>query len=361
MNISSPPGSATLQELTRQLFVTWRRGGAWDEARTEPEVLRLAPESRDSSPAGVVREMVLEALKELGEGRWVPWSSLAGWLRERPSRAGPRAPASTLGASASAPSRSTPSRSRGASCTRACRRSASSTSAKTKTCRTTRRSTATARRSRCASRRAGARSSPTSRRRATASPRSSSTPTCLRVGMQARVGAILAIASFVEIGRAAETLDLIVAPQTLARALSAGLEADVLRARIEAIAPLPEALSRTLAQASVVVGRATWVPAAGFLWVEDANVREMLRTRRATQELFVDPSPPGGAPRAWPASISIDSRAGAARSASRSSSTDRSCAREPCPRRRPSRCPPPRLTPGRGTPRPSGPRSARYS
>jgi hypothetical protein len=30
------------------------------------------------------------------------------------------------------------------------------------------------------------------------------------------------------------------------------------------------------------------------LWVDDANVRELLRTRRSTGELFVDPSPPGG-------------------------------------------------------------------
>jgi hypothetical protein len=42
------------------------------------------------------------------------------------------------------------------------------------------------------------------------------------------------------------------------------------------------------------VGRSTWQSAAGFLWVDDANVRELLRTRRPTQELFVDPSPPGG-------------------------------------------------------------------
>jgi hypothetical protein len=116
----------------------------------------------------------------------------------------------------------------------------------------------------------------------------------LRLGPQARLGAILAVAPFVEVGRAAETLDLIVAPQTLARALSAGLEAEVLRTRLEALAPLPESLSRTLAQASVVVGRATFEAAAGFLWVEDGNVRELLRTRRPTQELFVDPSPPGG-------------------------------------------------------------------
>ena len=102
------------------------------------------------------------------------------------------------------------------------------------------------------------------------------------------------IAPFVEVGRAAESLDLIVAPQTLARALSAGFEADALRQRIEALAPLPESLSRTLMQASIVVGRGTFVPSSGFLWVEDHNVREMLRTRRPTAELFVDPSPPAG-------------------------------------------------------------------
>jgi hypothetical protein len=116
----------------------------------------------------------------------------------------------------------------------------------------------------------------------------------LRIGPTAKVCSILAIAPFVEVGRAAETLDLIVAPQTLARALSAGYEAEALGARIEAIAPLPESLSRTLAQASIVLGRGTFVPSGGFLWVEDNSVRELLRTRRPTAELFVDPSPPAG-------------------------------------------------------------------
>jgi hypothetical protein len=292
-NTSSPPGSFTLQELTRQLFVAWRRGGAWDEARAEPEVLRLAADARDSSPAGVVREMVLEALRELGEGRWVPWSSLAGWLRSdervpgiarllrRWSERGqlesiepaelarrivheslPALGILDLGEDEDLP-----------------RDPEADGGGPPIALRLTARGRALLADKVPAADSAGSKFLDTH---------------VLRVGLQARTGAVLAVAPFVEVGRAAETLDLIVAPQTLARALSAGLEADVLRARIEALAPLPESLSRTLAQASVVVGRATYEGASGFLWVEDANVRELLRTRRPTQELFVDPSPPGG-------------------------------------------------------------------
>src|SRR5262249_53310489 len=36
--------------------------------------------SRDASPIGALREMVIDALQDLGEGRWVPWHSLEGYL-----------------------------------------------------------------------------------------------------------------------------------------------------------------------------------------------------------------------------------------------------------------------------------------
>jgi hypothetical protein len=292
-NVAAPPGNFTMQELTRHLFVTWQRGGAWDEARAEPEVLRLPLEARDSSPAGVVREMVLEALRELGEGRWVPWSSVAGWLksdqripglarllRRWAERGGlepvepmevarrivhdslPALGVLDLGEDEDLPHDPGVSDNDAPVALRLTARGRALLAEKVPTVD-------------------GAASHFLDTH-------------VLRLGPQAKVGAILAVAPFVEVGRAAEALDLIVAPQTLARALSAGLEADVLRARIEALAPLPESLSRTLAQASIVVGRTTWAAAAGFLWVEDGNVREMLRTRRPTQELFVDPSPPGG-------------------------------------------------------------------
>ena len=347
-NSSSPPGSFTMQDLTRHLFVTWRRGGAWDEARTEPEVLRLAPESRDSSPAGVVREMVLEALRELGEGRWVPWSSLAGWLTSDDRVPGLtrllRRWAERVGADPVEP-------------IEVARRivheslpalgivdlgededlphdpSADGGGAPIALRLTTRRRALLA--------------DKTPPAEGTASKFLDTH--VLRLGAQARVGAVLGIAPFVELGRAAETLDLIVAPQTLARALSAGLEADILRTRIEALAQLPETLSRLLAQASVVVGRVTWTPATGFLWVEDGNVREMLRTRRATQELFVDPSPPGGLLVA--AGVDVDRLARRCRTIGVEILADGLVVRArtlPPPSSGKS-VPPPRVTPARGT------------
>lgn len=288
ISASAPPGSLPLHELSRLLFGAWRRGGAWDEARTEPEMLRLPAEHRDSSASSVVRELVLEALRDLGENRWIPWTSLAGYLatdhripgvdrllRRWAERASVDVPAPMdvarrivleslpalgildLGEDDDAGEAGRPQitlrltpRGRALVCDKAL---------------------------------------------VFEGEASKFLDThVLRLGGSATVSAVLAIFGFVDVGRVAEALDLVVAPQTLARALSAGYEADALRLRIEAIAPLPESLSRTLAQASVVVGRGMFVPTAGFLWVDDANVRELLRTRRSTAELFVDPSPAGG-------------------------------------------------------------------
>lgn len=346
-NASSPPGSFMLQEITRHLFTAWRRGGAWDEARTEPEVLRLAPESRDSSPAGVVREMVLEALRELGEGRWVPWSSLAGWLnsdhrvpglarllRRWSERVGadpvepievarrivhdslPALGILDLGEDGGISHNADLDDKGGAIALRLTARGRALLAERTLT--------------------------------PDGEPSRFVDAQVLRLGAQSRVGAVLAIAALAEVGRAAETLDLTIAPQTLARALSAGLEADVLRSRIEALAPLPESLSRILAQASVVVGRATWEPAAAFLWVEDPNVRELLRTRRPTQELFVDPSPPGGL--LVVAGVDLDRLTRRCRTVGVEIVADGQVVRaRTMPPSAPKSVPPGRLTPGRGT------------
>ncbi len=293
---SSPPGSLALSDLPSLLFSAWRRGGAWDEAREEPEVLRLAVDARDPSPIGVVRELLLEALVELGEG-WIPWPALERYLRSDQRMAG---------------------------LTRLFRRWAE----RSQNASTYAEPIAAARRIIKESLPAlgmidageenledsppAAEGDPvedanlmlrlTPRGRALLAGRSTTTDGgakfvdshVLRIGPQTRIASVLAIAPLVEVARCADALELMVAPQTLARALSAGLEADTVRARIEAVAPLPETLSKTLAQASVVLGRSSFVASSGFLWVDDGNLRELLRTRRTTSDLFVEPSPTGG-------------------------------------------------------------------
>jgi hypothetical protein len=291
---ASPPGSLSLHELTRALYTAWWRGGAWDEARPDAEALRLTPEARDTSAVGVLREMVLDALRELGEGRWVPWEAVAGYVRDDTRTAGVarllRRWAERAGVEAPLPAD-------------VARRIALESLPALgvvdigiaevgdtpvddqdqheigRTLRLTPRGRALL-----------------SGNLPTTEPVSSKfiDGQVLRLGPQARISAILAMAPLVEIGKVAEQIDIILTPPSLARALSAGVDAEVVRARIEALAPLPDTLSRLIAQASVVVGKATLMQASGFLWVEDANVREMLRTRRQTADLFVDPSPPGG-------------------------------------------------------------------
>src|SRR5215471_12120539 len=292
---ASPPGSFALHELTRALYVAWWHGGAWDEARPDGEVLRLAPEARDSSPVGVIREMVLDALRELGEGRWVPWEAVADYVRDDTRTAGVarllRRWADRTGVEPPSP-------------TDVARRIAleslpalgaidlgvidiSNSSVEDEEPKTE----------------LGPTLRLTPRGRAllggkdpTSEPVASQfvDNQILRLGPQTRVASVLALSPLVEIGKVAGQIDLILTPPSVARALAAGVEADIVKSRIEAVAPMPETLSRLIAQASVVVGKGSFVSSTGFLWVEDANVREMLRTRRQTAELFIDPSPPGG-------------------------------------------------------------------
>lgn len=116
----------------------------------------------------------------------------------------------------------------------------------------------------------------------------------LRLGDEARVAQVLSLVPFVEVGRVEEQLDVVITPSTVATALASGLEAPVIRQRLESVARLPEPLERALVQASAVLGRAQYVASPGFLWVDDPELRELLRSRRQTADLFIEPSPPGG-------------------------------------------------------------------
>jgi hypothetical protein len=116
----------------------------------------------------------------------------------------------------------------------------------------------------------------------------------LGIGQDATVAQVLSVVPFVEVGGVDEQLEVLITPGSVSSALAAGMQAGAIRRRLEAIAPLPEPVARSLAQASAVLGRAQYVPTPGFLWVDDPELRELLATRRQTADLFVDPSPPGG-------------------------------------------------------------------
>ncbi len=314
---ATPPGSLAMYELTQILFSTWRRGGAWDEARPEREVLRVAEGNRDASPIGSLREMVIDALQDLGEGRWVPWHSLEGYLADDERIAGierllrrwservgveppdvlaitrrialetlPALGIIDLGGVVHDGGFTAPPNARAeASTPKPPAAGAEEMAAVGITVRLTPRG-----RSLLAVGPDGAR------------PRGTIDPTpskfidshALRVGQSAKIAHVLALAQIAELGRVGDQLDVLLTAQAIARSLSAGVDSDSLRARVELVAPLPDTISRMLIQASAVVGRGSLIQASGFLWVDDAEVRELLRTRRPACELFVDPSPPGG-------------------------------------------------------------------
>lgn len=288
VGLAAPPGAFDVHDLGRALFEAWRRGGAWDEARLDGEVLRAPPEARETSAVGVLRELVLDALQELGDGRWVPWEAIAGYVRSDARTPGVgrliERWAQRGGFEAIQPAE-------------IARRiafeslhalgvvdigDAESESADPigPTLRITPRG-----RSYLSDGDDGKRNAESSR---------FLDNQAVRVGRSAKIGSVIALAPFVEIGGVSGALDLHITPQGIAHALSAGFEADVIRARIEQLAPLPDPIARLLTQASAVVGRGEFVSTMGFLWVEDPEVRELLRTRRQTADLFIDPSPPAG-------------------------------------------------------------------
>lgn len=287
ISVTSPPGASRVGDLGRLLFETWLRGGAWDEARPDGEVLRVAAEAREASAVGVLRRIVLDALRELGDGRWAPWEAVAAFVR-----ADSRTPglarllerwAQRAGVEVSTPAEIAQRI--------ACETLHSlgvvdlgdpSEDSERPTLRITPRGRAYIT--------GTALPNPDAQREGSRFVDGQ----VLRIGPADRIGSVIALSPLIEIGSVTGSLDVSVTQQTLSLALAAGFEADNLKGRLEALAQLPDPIERMLTQASAVLGRAEYVPTQGFLWVEDHEIREMLRTRRQTADLFVDPSPPSG-------------------------------------------------------------------
>jgi hypothetical protein len=290
VNGAAPPGSQRIAELSATLFDIWRRGGAWDEARHEAEMLRVAPEHRDVSPVGVLREMVLDALADLGEGQWVPYAALNAYLRDDP-RMGSLARLFERWTRRTGLPRISPldvaqrivleslfvlgAVDLGGADVNSATGSGEISSLALRL---------TSRGRRCIAGVApekGADSEFTEARR-------------LRVGSEAQVAQVLALSSWVDVVSADAALELEVSVAAVSRGLAEGVHADDMLRDLSALAPLHPELRQALAQVGTVIGRGTLTGVSAFLWVDDPEVRRMLLSTPTLLELFVDPSPPGG-------------------------------------------------------------------
>jgi hypothetical protein len=333
-NASAPPGSWSMNELGRQLFEVWHQGGAWDEARPDGEVLRAAGASREPSVIGVVRSIVLDSLVDLGEGRWIPWEAISGFLLTDSRAPGltrllerwaqrcgfdpkgstlesvaeriafeslhilgvvdvgePEAGESELAVRSVSGERARvdgndPEAEPAEAWDAGAASSASSAAVVSGLGRAR-----VPRILRITPRGRAYLSGLTPAVRRESSFRDSQV---LRLGEEVTVAGVLALVPFVEIGRVDEQLDVVISTTSVSNALASGVDAAVIRQRLESVAALPEPVARALVQASAVLGRAQYVSTPGFLWVDDPELRELLRTRRQTADLFIEPSPPGG-------------------------------------------------------------------
>ncbi len=305
---ASPPGSLEVGALAPLLFGAWRAGAGWDDARPEPELLRAAPDQREPSPMRGLREIILEALLELGEEGWILYGPFERYVVEDPRIAGLERLLRRWSERVGLPG--THHDGEPSHLASVVRRVVLETlpalgvvdlgndsrlqlevsgRGKQETPDATVDPAAIALRV-------------TQRGRALISDRYVHAGSAsqfldtqiLKVGATAQIAHVIALGPLAEIGRVEDSLDLVLSPAAIARAIESGAMGDEIRDRIEAVASLPGSLSQILERASVVLGKATLVQAAAFLWVEDPDVLELLRTRKTTSDLFVDPSPRGG-------------------------------------------------------------------
>jgi hypothetical protein len=283
LSVAAPPGSLRVEELGAALYAAWRRSGVWDEARAEPEVLRAVEGAREPSPIGALRGLVEDALRALGDGGWVPWAALERYVLADPKTAAIERLLRRWGERTGLP---VPSLAQvvarlghdslpalgiidvgeddgGALVVRLTPLG----------------------RSVCGE---------PSPARGPAQSAFDGDGRTLTLGHQARVAQVLALASFTNVVTSQGVLVVEVTRASVERAVSAGADPQTLRARLETLAPIAPEAARVLDEVGAVVARASYVQASGFLWIGDDQVRELLRKKKSTADLFVDPSPPGG-------------------------------------------------------------------
>jgi hypothetical protein len=289
--------------IPEALFAAWLEGGVWDEGRLEPEVWRCA-KPWPLSPARILRRVAVEALLELAADAWVPWSQLRTFVMADPRliaiesqfqryvvRTGETLlePESALwrivmhslvvlGAidlgDGEAPGETDSVAVRLSSLGNRVLRTANSQETGGETV-----------------------AAPGPRTDASQPP-----PPCYEAdrvlsvfaGSSVAVQAVLDVLEWAPVGQVQQQLDIELSMANFERALARGAEPETLRQQLNALAAPPPGVVAMLEAAASVEANADFVPAAGFVWIDDPELLQRVRSRRSLNRLFIEPSPPGG-------------------------------------------------------------------
>lgn len=315
---TAPVRDCTGDAVTARLFDAWYRGGAWSEAHPGGELARVG--RGDAGALHPLRTLVLEALLELGQGRWVPWEALAGYVRTDARAAGltrllhrwatrvgvevqPIAEIARrmtveslhalgvvdLGLVDSDIAELDISDLSDAGVGLAGFDASGSEHDDTElstTLRVTPRGIALLQQ--VLGR--GAVEQVAGGRERTAMLDEHT----LRIGDETKLSHVLALASFTELQAVEPVLELRLTSASLGEALAQGVEASQMLDALAGVVHLPPDTVTLVQRAGAVRGAIEHVACAGFLRVEQGELRELLLSRRQTMDLFLPASPPGG-------------------------------------------------------------------
>jgi hypothetical protein len=327
-----PLRDCTGEEMTSLLFDAWYRGGAWNEAHPGGEVARAG--RGDAGALHPLRTLVLEALLELGQGRWVPWEALAGYVRTDARAAGLSRLLNRWAARAGVEPQPIAEIARrmtveslhalgivdlgvvdlgasdviagdlslgdgilhGGALGDAAGDDDGDVELGT-TLRVTPRGLVLLKqvlgRHATTLAESGA-VSPSAVSPSTVSPSAMVDDTVLRVGEDARLSQVLAVAAFAELQAVTPALELRLTSARIGEALARGLETSQMLQALSQLTQPPEATVAMLQNAGVVRGAIEHVACAGFLRIEQRELRDLLLSRRQTMDLFLPGSPEGG-------------------------------------------------------------------
>jgi hypothetical protein len=295
-------------EVTSLLFDAWYRGGAWSEAHPGGEIARVG--RGDAGVLYPLRTLVLEALLELGQGRWVPWEAVAGYVRTDARAAGltrllnrwaarvgiePQPVAEiarrmtveslhTLGVVDLGQAESEAVELDGVLGFDS-ERDDSESDLDT-TLRVTPRGLELLKqvlgRGEATERGLG------SRERTVMVDEHT-----LRLGEEVKLSQVLCLASFMELQAVTPALELRLTSASLGEALAQGIETSFALEALSSVVAVPESTLALVHRAGAVRGAVEHFACAGFLRVE-GELRDLLLSRRQTLDLFLPGSPPGG-------------------------------------------------------------------